>query len=156
MKVKTYIISILIPLVVGALAAFLTRNNMMLFDQIVQPPLSPPSILFPIVWTVLYVLMGIGAARVYLIGGKDKKKTADALAVYAVQLVINFFWSIIFFNMKAFLSAFLWLILLWIAILSMIVKFNSIDRAAALINIPYLVWVTFAGYLNYMIFVLNM
>ncbi len=156
MRVKTYVISVLIALAVGGLAALLTGDNMMLYAEIITPPLAPPAVLFPIVWTILYVLMGIGAARVYLNRDKHGKKVADALSVYVVQLVVNFFWSIIFFNMRAFLSAFLWLVLLWIAVLSMIVKFKKVDKIAAVINIPYLVWVTFAGYLNYMIFVLNM
>ncbi len=154
-KLKTYVISILIPLAVGGLAAFLTRNNMMLYDDIVQPPLSPPAILFPIVWTILYVLMGISSARIKLNENKQKKLVSEALLVYGVQLAFNFFWSLIFFNARAFLGAFLWLIILWLLIIFMIKKFSKIDTIAAVMNIPYLLWVTFAGYLNFMIYMLN-
>ncbi len=154
-KVKTYVISILIPLIVGGLAAFLTRNNMMLYDEIVKPPLAPPPILFPIVWTILYVLMGISSARVSLMKKGKEKLATEALAIYWIQLGFNFFWSLIFFNARAFLAAFLWLIALWALILYMILKFSKIDLAAAIMNIPYLLWVTFAGYLNLMIYLLN-
>lgn len=154
-KVKTYVISILIPLIVGGLAAFLTRNNMMLYEEIVKPPLAPPPILFPIVWTILYVLMGISSARVKLQEKTQKRLVTEALTVYWVQLGFNFFWSLIFFNARAFLAAFLWLIALWALILYMILKFSKIDLVSAVINIPYLLWVTFAGYLNLMIYLLN-
>ncbi len=154
-KVKTYVISILIPLIVGGLAAFLTRNNMMLYEEIVKPPLAPPPILFPIVWTILYVLMGISSARVKLQEKTQKKLVTEAMTVYWVQLGFNFFWSLIFFNARAFLAAFLWLIALWTLILYMILKFSKIDLTAAIMNIPYLLWVTFAGYLNLMIYLLN-
>lgn len=154
-KIKTYVISILIPLAVGGLAAFLTRNNMMLYDDITKPPLAPPAILFPIVWTILYILMGISSARIKLNEKKQKKLVSEALLVYWIQLAFNFFWSLIFFNARAFLGAFLWLVILWVLIAFMIWKFSKIDTPAAIMNIPYLLWVTFAGYLNLMIYILN-
>lgn len=152
-KIKVYLVSILIPLAVGGLAAFLTRNNMMLYGEITKPPLAPPAILFPIVWTILYVLMGIGCARVYL--SEQSTYRSSALLVYALQLFFNFFWSIIFFNARAFLAAFVWIVALWLLIISMIRKFLKVDRIAGLINIPYLLWVTFAAYLNLAIYILN-
>ncbi len=152
-KIKVYLVSILIPLAVGGLAAFLTRNNMMLYGEITKPPLAPPAILFPIVWTILYVLMGIGCARVYL--SEQSTDRSSALLVYALQLFFNFFWSIIFFNARAFLAAFVWIVALWLLIISMIRKFLKVDRIAGLINIPYLLWVTFAAYLNLAIYILN-
>ncbi len=154
-KIKPYVISIAIALAVGGLSALLTSGNMDLYSDIVQPPLAPPAILFPIVWTVLYILMGIGAAMVYNERQNKPKEVARALIVYAVNLFLNFFWSIIFFNMRAFLFSFVWLILLWITIIIMIVKFYQIKPAAGLLQIPYLIWVTFAGYLNFAIFLLN-
>jgi len=154
-KAKTYAISIIIALAVGGLSAFLTRNNMMLYEDIIKPPFAPPAILFPIVWTILYILMGIGAARVYLKRETIPKAASEALMVYAVQLAVNFFWSLIFFNQRAFLAAFLWLVILWILILLMLSKFRKVDLAAAVINIPYLIWVTFAGYLSLAIYILN-
>lgn len=152
---RTYLIAILIPLAVGGLSAFLTRGNMMLYGDIVQPPLAPPPILFPIVWTVLYVLMGIGSARVYLNKKAVPRKVSSALKIYALQLGFNFFWSLIFFNLRAFLFAFIWLIALWGLIIVMLFEFYKIDKTAAIINIPYLLWVTFAAYLNFAIFTLN-
>ncbi len=152
---KTYVVAILIPLAVGALAAFLTRGNMMLYDEIVKPPLAPPSILFPIVWTILYILMGIGSARVYLKKESMPQEVSSALAVYALQLGFNFFWSLIFFNLRAFFFAFWWILILWALIIIMIFKFRKIDGIAATINIPYLLWVTFAAYLSLAIYILN-
>ncbi len=152
---KTYLIAILIPLAVGGLAALLTRGNMMLFDEIVKPPLAPPPILFPIVWTVLYILMGIGSARVYLKKDTMPREATNALRTYAVQLFFNFFWSLIFFNLRTFLFAFIWLIALWGLIIVMLFEFYKIDKPAAIINIPYLLWVTFAAYLNLAIYILN-
>ena len=152
---KTYIVAILIPLAVGTLAAFLTRGNMMLYDQIVKPPLAPPPILFPIVWTILYILMGISSARVYLKKESMHQEVSSALTVYALQLGFNFFWSLIFFNLRAFFFAFWWILILWVLIIIMILKFRKIDGIAATINIPYLLWVTFAAYLNLAIYILN-
>lgn len=154
-KIKPFVISIAISLGVGALSALLTRNSMDIYSEIVQPPLAPPSILFPIVWTVLYVLMGIGAALVYNRKDENPREAQNALVVYAVNLFLNFFWSIIFFNMRAFLFAFIWLLLLWAVILIMILKFRKVSPLAAYLQIPYLVWVTFAGYLNLAIYILN-
>lgn len=154
-KFRVYLIGILIPLAVGGLSALLTSGNMMLYGEIVQPPLAPPPILFPIVWTVLYVLMGIGSARVYLKKEAMPKEVTSALKTYVLQLGFNFFWSLIFFNLRAFLFAFIWLIALWGLIIIMLFQFYKIDKIAAIINIPYLLWVTFAAYLNLAIYILN-
>lgn len=154
-KIKPYVISILIALGVGGLAAWLTMDSMEIYGMINQPPLSPPGWLFPVVWTVLYVLMGISAALIY----KNKRASADekkiALKIYGFQLIVNFFWTLIFFNLRSYLFAFLWLILLWILIIVMIVRFVRIKPLAGWLQIPYLLWVTFAGYLNFMIYLLN-
>ena len=152
---RTYLIAILIPLAVGGLSALLTRGNMMLYGEIAQPPLAPPPIIFPIVWTILYILMGIGSARVYLKKQAMPREVTRALRIYALQLGFNFFWSLIFFNLRAFLFAFIWLIALWGLIIVMLFKFYKIDKIAAIINIPYLLWVTFAAYLNLAIYILN-
>lgn len=154
-KIKPYIISILIALGVGGLSALVTRDNMDIYDRIITPPLAPPGFLFPIVWTVLYTLMGISSARIYLEEKEGNKLAADALKVYALQLAVNFFWSIIFFNFEAFLFAFIWLLLLWVLIIIMIRRFYAIDPLAAYLQIPYLLWVTFAAYLNFAIYILN-
>ena len=150
MKVKKLAISILIPVLLGVAAAVISRSGMEDFNFLTKPPLSPPPILFPIVWTVLYTLMGISAYRIH-----EKAPKSSALAVYGLQLAFNFFWSLIFFNANRYLFAFVWLVALWLLIIVMIVKFYKIDKVSAYLQIPYLLWVTFAGYLNYAIYVLN-
>ena len=152
-KIKPYAVSILLTLAVGGLSGFLTSMGMDSFDALTKPPLTPPSFLFPIVWTVLFILMGVGAARIFMTDPTTARNRA--LIVYVVQLAVNFLWSIIFFNLQAYGFAFFWLILLWVLILTMIYLFCKIDKPAALIQIPYAIWVTFAGYLNLMIWLLN-
>lgn len=153
--IKTYMISLFIPLAVGGFAAFLTRNNMNLYQEINKPLLAPPSIVFPIVWTILYALMGISSARIWLKRGRNPEATVDGLFTYAIQLFFNFFWSLFFFNLQEFFFAFLWLLILWGLILRMILLFRKVDLTASLLQIPYLLWVTFAGYLNLMIYLIN-
>lgn len=154
-KIKPYVISVAIALGVGALSALFTRGNMDIYDRIQTPPLTPPGILFPIVWSILYTLMGISSAIIHTKGKDENIPVYDALRIYAIQLAVNFFWSIIFFNLEAFLFAFLWILLLWVLIIVMIKKFYEIDKTAAYLQIPYLLWVTFAAYLNFAIFLLN-
>ena len=152
-KIKPYAVSILLTLAVGGVGGFLTSLGMDSFDALTKPPLTPPSFLFPIVWTVLFILMGVGAARIYLTEPTAARNRA--LIVYVVQLAVNFLWSVIFFNLQAYGFAFFWLILLWVLILTMIYLFCKVDKPAALIQIPYAIWVTFAGYLNLMIWLMN-
>ena len=142
-KIKPYAVSILLTLAVGGLSGFLTSMGMDSFDALTKPPLTPPSFLFPIVWTVLFILMGVGAARIFMTEPTAARNRA--LIVYVVQLAVNFFWSIIFFNLQAYAFAFFWLILLWVLILTMIYLFCKVDKPAALIQIPCAIWVTFAG-----------
>ncbi len=153
-KIKSYAIGIIIPLAVGGLSAFLTRESMDIYESIEQPTLAPPAILFPIVWSILYILMGIGSVLVCRSDAPAEDKTR-ALAVYGLQLAVNFFWSILFFNMRAFLASFIWLLLLFVLITVMIVRFARISKPAAWLQVPYLLWVSFAGYLNLMIYLLN-
>ena len=154
-KIKPYVISVAIALIVGGLSALITSGNMNIYDTINTPPLAPLGYLFGIVWPILYVLMGISASLVYTAKGEPKAKVSSALKTYAFQLFVNFFWSIIFFNLRAFLFAFVWLVVLWILILIMIVKFTKIRPLAGYLQIPYILWVTFALYLNFMIYILN-
>lgn len=149
---KALIISILIPLTVGGLSALLTRNNMDVYGALDQPPLAPPGWVFPVVWTILYTLMGISS---YLIYTSDSLYKKSALKAYAAQLIVNFLWTIIFFNLQAYFFAFLWLILLLVLIVLMIAGFSRINKTAAYLQIPYLLWVMFAGYLNFGIYMLN-
>lgn len=154
-KWKPYVISVAIALGVGALAAFFTRNSMDIYQSLNQPPLSPPSWIFPVVWTILYTLMGISSAMIYVKGEEKGIDTSFPLKIYAVQLAANFLWSIVFFNLRWYLFAYIWLMLLWVVIIVMIVQFRRISRPAGNLQIPYLLWVTFASYLNLMIYILN-
>lgn len=154
-KIKPYVISVVIALAVGVLSALLTKNNMDVYEQINRPTLAPPMIVFPIVWSVLFILMGIGGAIVYTNRHKDFDTASTGLKIYAFQLAVNFFWSIIFFNLQAYLFAFIWLVVLWVLILLMIIQFYKISPIASYLQIPYLLWVTFAGYLTFMIYLLN-
>ncbi len=153
-KLKPLLINLFIPLTVGGLSALLTMGSMKTFESINKPPLSPPGWLFPVVWTILFALMGISAYLVYVTSYSKKQKN-NAFTVYAVQLIFNFFWSIIFFNMQAYLFAFIWLVILWALILLNIILFYRISKPAGLLLIPYLLWVTFAGYLNFAIYLMN-
>ena len=151
---KFLIKSIALPLLVGALASLLTMNSMQVFAMVNKPVLSPPAILFPIVWTILYTLMGISF---YFVVNSDtnKEKIQSAIRLYGLQLVVNFLWPTFFFNFQWYLFSFIWLLFLWLLVLLMVIKFFSINKVAAWINIPYLIWLTFAAYLNWAIFLLN-
>ncbi|MCR4615894.1 MAG: tryptophan-rich sensory protein [Clostridiales bacterium] len=148
---KKLLISIGLPLAAGGLSALLTKNDMESFKAVAKPPLSPPGWLFPVAWTVLYILMGIAC---YLVWTAPKKEH-NALLFYGIQIFLNFFWSIIFFNFKNYLFAFIWLVLLWVTILITTVKFYRTRPPAGCLMLPYVLWVTFAGYLNMGIYLLN-
>lgn len=149
---KALLISLAISLGTGGVAALLTSDAMQRFEELNKPPLSPPGWLFPVVWTVLFILMGISAYLVYK--SYDPRKRG-ALAVYGVQLALNFIWTILFFGFSAYYAAFVCLMLLIGSIAWMIAAFYPVNKAAALLQLPYLVWVLFAGYLNLAIALLN-
>lgn len=152
---KTYAFWILLSEAVGALSGWLTREGARTFSEtIMQPPLSPPAVLFPIVWGILYALMGIGAARIRMSPPSDDRN--KGINLFIAQLVVNFFWSLIFFNLQAFGLAFLWLVLLWVLVFLMIRTFRKVAPPAAKLQIPYLLWLTFAGYLSFGVWYLNM
>lgn len=137
---------------VGIVAGLLSRPGMAEYQaDAIQPSAAPAAILFPIVWTLLYALMGISIARVRLYG-RDSGKSQN---LFMIQLVLNFFWTLIFFNAKAYGFAFVWILLLWILIAALIRAFHSQDFPASLLQIPYLLWVSFAAYLNFMVWQLN-
>lgn len=145
---------IAVPLLVGVVSAFLTRGGMEMFETIVKPPLSPPNWLFPVVWTILYILMGISSYLIFT-SGAEQEKIEKAISIYGYQLVVNFLWPTFFFNLQWYLFSFFWLLLLWLLVFQMIRKFAEIDKRAALLNLPYLIWLTIAGYLNLGIWWLN-
>ena len=139
---------------VGGLSGWLTRQGSKHFaEAVAQPPLSPPAIVFPIVWTGLYALMGIGAARVALT--PRSRERSQGLNLMVAQLVVNFFWSLIFFNAQRYGFAFFWLLLLLGLVLWMTLVFRKTDRLAALLQLPYLAWLAFAAYLNLGVWYLN-
>ena len=151
---KTYAFRILLAEAVGGLSGWLTRDGIRIYQSTVaQPPLSPPPLVFPIVWSILFALMGIGTARISLAPPSGRR--TRALAVFLLQLLFNFFWSIIFFNLQAFGFAFWWLAALWGLILWMILAFARLDKPAAYMQIPYLLWVSFALRLNAGVWLLN-
>lgn len=153
-KIKTYLFWILLAEAAGGLAGWLTREDVRIYtDSIAQPPLSPPPLVFPVVWTILYALMGIGAARVALTA--DTLERRHELWIFGLQLAMNFFWSILFFRFQMFGLALIWLAALWGVILWMITVFARVEPWAARLQIPYLVWVAFAGYLNLGVWILN-
>lgn len=153
-RIKELILSLAIPLAVGGLSAFITRDAMKNFERMHQPPLSPPSWLFPVVWTLLFVLMGIASYRVYTSQVSEPRRER-ALRIYAIQLGMNFAWTIIFFSLGLYLTAFIWLLILWVLIIACAVLFYYIDHTAGKLLIPYILWTTFAGYLNFGIYLLN-
>ena len=151
---KTYAFWILLTEAVGGLSGWLTREGSKLYETTIrQPPLSPPGIVFPIVWGILFALMGISAARIYL--SQPALARTRGLRLFFLQLFFNFFWSIIFFNLQAFGFALLWLLVLWGLILLMILTFRKTDAPAAWLQVPYLLWVSFAAYLNFGVWMLN-
>lgn len=153
-NVKTLLICIAIPLAVGLLASLLTRNGIESSKLTQKPPLSPPDWLFPIVWTILYTLMGI-ASYLVIQANNSIHDATSALQPYGIQLALNFLWTIVFFNLKWYFVAFLVIIALWIFIYLTIQAFYKESKYAAYAMIPYLIWVTFAAYLNLGIWLLN-
>lgn len=151
---KTYLFWILFTEAVGGLSGWLTREGNQLFQETAaQPPLSPPGWVFGVVWALLFGLMGFSAARIWLSAPSPEQK--KSMNLFLTQLVVNFFWSLIFFNARAYGFAFLWLLLLWGLVLAMILQFRRVDPLAAKLQIPYLLWITFAAYLNLGVWYLN-
>lgn len=151
---RPYIISVLIAMAVGGLSGLLSMSGMEAYStSVMKPALTPPAWLFGVVWPILYALMGISAAKIWL--SADSAAKSRGLNLYIAQLIVNFFWSLIFFNAQAYGFAFVWLLLLLMLVLLMIIQFYKVDKKAALLQIPYLVWLTFAAYLNLGVWMLN-
>ena len=150
-KIKTYALSIIIPAALGAAVGLLTSRSMN-YGDLVKPALAPPSILFPIAWSILYVLMGISYGMLDVKGLHDK----ETKTVYYAQLIVNLLWPIFFFVLKWRLFAFIWLVLLDVLVIIMTVRFYKRDKTAGLLQLPYCAWVIFASYLNLGIYLLNM
>lgn len=152
-KLWIYLVAVAVPEAVGILAGLLTRDGIEQIGQLRQSALTPPAVIFPIVWTLLYALMGISLGRIWL--APDSPERTKGLTLFLFQLIFNFFWSIFFFNMQAFGLSFLWILGLWVLIGLMIRSFFKGDTLAAWLQVPYFLWVTFAAYLNYTVWQLN-
>ena len=182
---KIYLAFILGTEAAGGIVGWFIRDGVKVFQQLPQSPLTPPPVVFPIAWTILYGLMGYGAARVYIENCDHPKHDTEpiilpnylnmapnshgeltpqkicknqrrkALRLYFIQLAVNLLWSPIFFNLRAFGLAFLWILLLWVLILFLYADFKKIDKKAAYAQIPYILWTTFAAYLTYATWMLN-
>ena len=149
-KIKTYAVSILIPLVLGAIVGLLTTRTMH-YEDLNKPALSPPAILFPIAWSILYTLMGISHGILKW----NKLDTPNSESVYYAQLIINLLWPIFFFTLEWRLFAFIWILLLDVLVITMTTMFYRRDKTAGLLQIPYCLWVIFASYLNLATYLLN-
>lgn len=149
-KFKIYAKSILIPVLVGGVVGLIT-SGFIDYNNLNQPPLSPPSIVFPIVWTILYTLMGVS----YGILKSNSLVDSEINFIYYLQLFVNALWSFFFFVFKWRLFAFFWIILLAILVIIMIIQFYSKNKLAGLLQIPYLLWIIFATYLNLFVYLLN-
>jgi len=153
-KVITYIMWILAVEAVGVLSGLLSMGRMEIYNEtVIKPMLAPPDIVFPIVWTILYGLMGVSAARIWM--AEPSAAQSRGMNLFFAQLIFNFFWTLIFFNAQAFGFAAIWLLALWTLTLLMILSFYKVDKLAAYLQIPYLLWLTFALYLNISVWMLN-
>ena len=151
-KWKTLIYSLILTFIFAVGGGIVTYVGMPKYDAAAHPALTPPSWLFPVVWSILFLLMAYGAAIVY---DAHAAATPKAIVVYLLQLTLNFWWCVLFFGFGLYMFAFIWLLLLWGAVLAMIILFYRTDKLAGLLQIPYLVWLSFAAYLNLGIYLLN-
>ena len=154
LDLKKLLICLAIPLAVGGLSALISGGGMGMYAQFIQPPLSPPGWVFPVVWTILYLLMGYASYRV-LTSDAPKEEIHKALTVYGAQLFLNFLWSPVFFGLGWYWVAFVVLIALWVLVFFTIRAFSKIDEKAGDLLLPYILWLTFAAYLNFGVALLN-
>ena len=157
-KLKPYIISLLFTFAIALFSNFVVGESTSMYDTIAKPALSPPPYVFGIVWPILYTLMAIGAGLVYTtecVTSKCTERKQSAILLYVVQLIVNGIWPILFFRFELFTLAFLCIVVLWLLILKMVYDFYKINKVAGYLIVPYLLWVTFATYLNLMIARLN-
>ena len=145
---------IVISELTGIISGLLSMGGMQIYEATVQKaPLTPPGWVFAVVWTILYAIMGVGVCLV--IRSEKLKGKSCCVNLFVAQLIVNFFWSLIFFNAQAFGGAFVWLVLLWVLVLAMTVCFSKFSVTAAWLQVPYLLWLTFAAYLNATVWILN-
>ena len=158
-EIKKYIFSVLIPLLIGYLSNILAKiisgvDTTTYYHELIKPRFAPSGIIFPIVWTILFILMGT-SSYIILSQRKNELKTKDAMFYYWLQLALNFLWSILFFGLQLRLTALIDLILLLVFLVIMVYKFYKIKPIAAYLNIPYILWLIYAGVLNYFVWLIN-
>lgn len=168
-KTWVYIVSIAAALAAGGISSVFAMSAMEEYGALKQPPLAPPSWLFPVVWTILFILMGISAARIYIIGKQDRSggtvrcgdnsdiggQAACALRIYLVQLILNMLWTPLFFTLNLRFAAFVLLVMLLITVIAMTCSFFKLDKVSGILMLPYIAWLLFAGYLNLGTYILN-
>lgn len=154
-SIGVLIIALFIPLAVGGISAALSAQGMSAYGNMNKPPLSPPAWVFSVAWTILYIMMGLAS---YFVAVSDPGTEGKimAMTIYAIQLGMNFMWSIIFFNWESYLVAFIWLMIMWCIVILCAFRFFAISRIAGYLLIPYILWLTFAAYLNMGSYILNM
>ena len=153
-NVSILFVALFVPLVIGVASAMLSADGMEIYTTMAKPPLSPPGWVFSVAWTILYLLMGLCSYLVVMSVGEMEDKRF-ALCLYVIQLVMNFWWSIIFFNGRMYLFAFIWLVIMWCIVIVCTMKYYGISKLAAYLMIPYILWLTFAAYLNMGAYVLS-
>jgi len=154
-RIIPLILSIAIPLLIGGFTSLLLPNIKLIYGDLVKPFFAPPSIVFPVVWTILYILMGIASYKVYVLK-YDNIDASSALFVYSIQLLLNFLWTVIFFGFRLYGLAFLELILLILFVMLTIKRFyKKAGKKTAFLLLPYLIWIIYAGVLNFFIWMLN-
>lgn len=152
MNIKKLLFFIISTIIIGGLFGFFTMGNMNAYNELIKPPLTPPGFVFPIVWSILFILMGIS---LYIVSESKYRDKTGAYKIYIIQLLVNSVWTLLFFGLNWRLVSFIWLILLIVLVIIMIVRFYKINKTSALLQIPYLLWITFAGYLNLALYILN-
>ena len=152
-KIRPYVVFSALALLVGGLSSIITQGQMEAFSALRQPPLSPPGWVFPVAWTILYLLMGVGLAIVWR--KSDGERRRRAVTIWGVQLAVNFIWPLLFFLWQLRLLSLIWLVVLLILVANMTSEFEKTSVTAARLQIPYLLWLLFAAYLNLGVWILN-
>lgn len=146
-RVGKFILAMCVPLIMGMISAALSAQGMAAYGEMVKPPLSPPAWVFSAAWTILYLMMGFAAYRI-MVSMPGTQGRGTALLLFWSQLIMNFFWSLIFFRWEQYLTAFIWLIVMWSIVVACTMRFYNINKMAGWLLVPYVLWLSFAAYLN--------
>lgn len=153
-RIFALLTAILIPVLVGLFSAYLTRNDMAIYETMNRPALAPPGWVFPVAWTALYIMMGLASYFVF-VSDADSETKRKSLTAYGIQLLMNFCWSVLFFTLSRYLLALIWLLGMWLVILISTIRFYRIHRPAGLMMTLLLLWITFAAYLNLSCYIMS-